>query len=147
MQVITVQSILNIDLLPPSFLRDDFYETLRDFADEYDIDSEDIKNESFSLVATMQQLAKVLVEGINEAWKDDEFENLGNGWGWWRSFNFSEDDARPMINQLRESGEEIVAAYLGDEDFVKIPIYATYCSLQTALRQKIKQAKYLIYSF
>ncbi|TVQ42093.1 MAG: hypothetical protein EA365_16015 [Gloeocapsa sp. DLM2.Bin57] len=136
-----------IDLLPPSFLRDDFYDTLQEFADEYDIDSEDIKNKSFSIVATMQELAKALVEGINEAWKDEEFENLGNGWGWWRNLNFSEDDARPMINQLRKGGEEIVASYLGDEDFVKIPIYATYCSLQTALRQKIKQAKYLIYSF
>jgi hypothetical protein len=95
----------------------------------------------------MQELAKAIVEGIHEAWKDDEFKNLGNGWGWWRNLNFSEDDARPMINQLRESGEEIVGSYLGDEDFVKIPIYATYYSLQTVLRQKIKQAKYLIYSF
>lgn len=137
----------NIDLLPSTFLRDDVCKTMQDFAEEYNLDSEDIKNESFSLVATMQELAKAIVEGIHEAWKDDEFKNLGNGWGWWRNLNFSEDDARPMINQLRESGEEIVASYLGDEDFVKIPIYATYCSLQTALRQKIKQAKYLIYSF
>ncbi|CCH93363.1 conserved hypothetical protein [Microcystis aeruginosa PCC 9432] len=137
----------NIDLLPSTFLRDDVCKTMQDFAEEYNLDSEDIKNESFSLVATMQELAKAIVEGIHEAWKDDEFKNLGNGWGWWRNLNFSEDDARPMINQLRESGEEIVGSYLGDEDFVKIPIYATYYSLQTVLRQKIKQAKYLIYSF
>jgi hypothetical protein len=138
---------LNINLLPLSFLRDDLFETLREFCKEYDIDDDDIKDESFTFVSLMQQLAQTLVEGINETWKDNEFEQLGNGFGWWRSLTYSEEDAKPLIDHLRQSMEEIVASYLADENIVKIPILATYYSLQTVLKQRIKQAKYLIYSF
>jgi hypothetical protein len=120
---------------------------LREFCKEYDIDDDDIKDESFTFVSLMQQLAQTLVEGINETWKDNEFEQLGNGFGWWRSLTYSEEDAKPLIDHLRQSMEEIVASYLADENIVKIPILATYYSLQTVLKQRIKQAKYLIYSF
>ena len=128
-------------------MRDDLFETLREFCKEYDIDDDDIKDESFTFVSLMQQLAQALVEGINEAWKDNEFENLGNGFGWWRNLTYSEDDANSMISTLRQSGQEIVASSLADENILKIPIWATYYSLQTVLKQRIKQAKYLIYSF
>jgi hypothetical protein len=137
----------NINLLPSSFLRDDLFETVREFCKEYDIDYDEIKDESFTFVSLMQQLAQALVEVINEAWKDNELESLGNGFGWWRSLTLSEDDAKPAIDQLRQAGEEIVTSYLADENTVQIPIFATYCSLQTVLKRRIKQAKYLIYSF
>jgi hypothetical protein len=137
----------NINLLPSSFLRDDLFETVREFCKEYDIDYDDIKDKSFTFVSLMQQLAQALVKGINEAWKDNQFESLGNGFGWWRNFKYSEDDASSMISTLRQTTEEIVASCLADENIVKIPILATYYSLQTVLKRRIKQAKYLIYSF
>ena len=137
----------NIDLSPSSFLSDDLFKTAREFLKEYEINYDDIKDESFSFVFLMQKVAQGLVEAVNEAWKDNLFEDLGNGFGWWRNWNYSEDDANSLISGLRQSMKNIVASFLAHENVTKIPSLATYFSLQTVLKRRIKQAKYLIYSF
>jgi hypothetical protein len=137
----------NINLLPSSFLNDDLFETAREFRKEYEINYDNIKDKSFSFVSLMQELAQALVKDINKAWKDNQLENLGNGFGWWRNWKYSEDDANSLISKLRQIMKNAVASFLANESVTQLPVLATYFSLKTVLKRRVKGAKYLIYSF